>query len=99
MSLSLLRAISLHTNIVFQHLNTSNGLSYTVVNNMSVDGRGNLWIATGNGLNMFNGKTTEKYFSSEYPQLKNSNIIQAECDGHKQDLGINSRWQCTNRAR
>ena len=67
-------------NIVFQHLNTSNGLSYTVVNHMCVDARGNLWIATDNGLNMFNGKTTEKYFSSEYPQLRNSSIVQVECD-------------------
>ena len=76
-------------NIVFQHLNTSNGLSYTVVNNMCVDDKGNLWIATANGLNMFNGKTTEKYFSSEYPQLKNSSIVQVECDG------LNRIWVLT----
>src|SRR5882757_4448642 len=67
-------------NIVFQHLNTSNGLSYIGVNDMCADKKGNLWIATGNGLNMFNGKTTEKYFVSEYPQLQNSNILHVTCD-------------------
>ena len=76
-------------NIVFQHLNTANGLSYIVVNNMCVDERGNLWIATANGLNMFNGKTTEKYFSSEYPQLMNSSIVQVECDS------LNRIWVLT----
>ena len=56
---------------------------------MCVDAKGNIWIATGNGLNMFNGKTTEKYFSSEYPQLKNSNIVQVECDS------LNRMWVLT----
>lgn len=69
------------SNIVFQHLNTGNGLSYLGVNDMCTDNKGNLWIATGNGLNMFNGKTTEKYLSSEYPQLQSSNIIHVTCDG------------------
>jgi putative methionine-R-sulfoxide reductase with GAF domain/ligand-binding sensor domain-containing protein len=29
---------------------------------------------------MFNGKTVEKYFATEYPQLQNSNIIHVVCD-------------------
>ncbi|MGB4845019.1 MAG: two-component regulator propeller domain-containing protein, partial [Ferruginibacter sp.] len=66
--------------IAFQHLNTSNGLSYLGVNDMCVDKKGNLWIATGNGLNMFNGKTVDRYFASEYPQLQNSNVIHVTCD-------------------
>lgn len=66
--------------IAFQHLNTSNGLSYSGVNDMCVDKKGNLWISTGNGLNMFNGKTTDKYFVGEYPQLHNNNIIHVTCD-------------------
>ncbi|GAB2835639.1 sensor histidine kinase [Ferruginibacter profundus] len=66
--------------IAFQHLNTSNGLSYLGVNTMCVDTKGNLWVGTGNGLNMFNGKTVEKYFATEYPQLQNNNIVQVICD-------------------
>jgi len=66
--------------IAFQHLNTSNGLSYIGVNNTCTDQKGNLWIATGNGLNMFNGKTVEKYYVAEYPQLQNNNIINVTCD-------------------
>jgi len=68
--------------IAFQHLNTSNGLSYLGVNNMCVDKKGNAWIATGNGLNMFNGKDVEKYFVSEYPQLQNNNIVYVTCDNN-----------------
>lgn len=70
------------SNISFQHLNTSNGLSYLGVNNLCNDQKGNLWVATGNGLNMFDGKTIEKYYASEYPQLKSSNILHVTCDGN-----------------
>jgi ligand-binding sensor domain-containing protein/putative methionine-R-sulfoxide reductase with GAF domain/anti-sigma regulatory factor (Ser/Thr protein kinase) len=68
------------SNIIFHHLNTANGLSYLGVNDICTDQKGNLWIATGNGLNMFTGKTTDKYFASEYPQLQSSNIAQVVCD-------------------
>src|SRR4030095_9663330 len=67
-------------NPLFYSLNTTNGLSYIGVNEMCVDKKGNVWIATGNGLNMFNGKTVNKYFATEYPQLQNSNIIYITCD-------------------
>ena len=67
-------------NITFRHLNTSHGLSYLGVEDMCTDKKGNLWIGTANGLNMFNGKTVEKYFATEYPQLQNSNIVHVACD-------------------
>ena len=70
------------SNIVFQHLNTSNGLSYIGVNGMSTDKKGNLWIATGNGLNMFNGKTVEKYFVAEHPELQTNDVIHVTCDAY-----------------
>jgi ligand-binding sensor domain-containing protein/putative methionine-R-sulfoxide reductase with GAF domain len=69
-------------NPFFYNLNTTNGLSYIGVNDMCVDKKGNLWIATGNGLNMFNGKTVDKYFATEYQQLQSSNIIHVTCDDH-----------------
>jgi len=68
------------TNPVFYTLNTTNGLSYIGVSDLCVDKKGNLWIATGNGLNVFNGRTTEKFYSSEYPQLDNNNITGIACD-------------------
>ena len=74
--------VQAQSHISFRHLNTSNGLSYIGVSDMCTDKRGNLWIGTGNGLNMFNGKTVEKYFSTEYPQLQNSNIIHVACDNN-----------------
>lgn len=47
---------------------------------MCADKRGNLWIATGNGLNVFNGRTVEKYFVTDHPQLHNSAIVHVVCD-------------------
>ncbi|MBL0357175.1 MAG: hypothetical protein IPP72_09935 [Chitinophagaceae bacterium] len=47
---------------------------------MCTDQKGNLWLATGNGLNMFSGRSVEKYYASEYPQLKSSNILHVTCD-------------------
>ena len=73
-------ALLSQTNPVFYNLNTTNGLSYIGVNDICVGQKGNLWIATGNGLNMFNGRTTEKYYASEYPQLESSNILSVICD-------------------
>ena len=49
---------------------------------MCADQKGNIWIATGNGLNMFNGKTTEKFFASEHPELGSSNILHVLCDNN-----------------
>jgi ligand-binding sensor domain-containing protein len=72
--------LAAQTNIVFQHLNTSNGLSYIGVRDLCVDQKGNLWIATGNGLNMFNGKSTVKYLATDYPMLKNNDVTQVICD-------------------
>lgn len=73
--------VTAQANITFRHLNTSHGLSYLGVVDMCTDKKGNLWIGTANGLNMFNGKTVEKYFATEYPALQNSNIIHVACDG------------------
>jgi len=67
-------------NISFRHLNTSHGLSYIGINDMSIDQQGNLWIGTDNGLNMFNGKSVEKYFTTEHPELQNDNIVHVTCD-------------------
>ena len=69
-------------NILFYQLNTANGLTDNYINSMAVDKTGNLWIATGEGLNMFNGKTVVKYFNQEYPQLHNDNIRQVICDNN-----------------
>ncbi len=66
--------------ISFQHLTTANGLSYGRVYDICTDKLGNTWIATGNGLNMFNGKTVTKYYVADYPQLISNNISQVICD-------------------
>jgi ligand-binding sensor domain-containing protein/putative methionine-R-sulfoxide reductase with GAF domain len=68
------------SNIAFRHLTTANGLSYSMVNDVCTDQQGNVWIATGNGLNMFNGKTVVKYHVTEFPALGTNNLLQIVCD-------------------
>ena len=47
-----------------------------------------MWIATGNGLNKFNGKTVEKFFASEYPQMQNSDVLHVTCDSNNRIWGL-----------
>src|SRR5215212_8495646 len=70
------------SHLAFQHLNTSNGLSYIGVRDLCTDQEGNLWIATGRGINMFNGKSTTVYLAAEYPFMKNDDILQVTCDSN-----------------
>lgn len=71
---------SAQPNILFYQLTTVQGLSDNYIFDMTTDKNGNLWIGTGEGLNMYNGKTVVKYFTSEYPQLRNDYIRQVFCD-------------------
>lgn len=66
--------------ILFYQLNTSHGLSDNYIHDMCVDKSGNLWIASGEGLNMFNGKTVTKFFKEEYPELQTDFTRQVLCD-------------------
>src|SRR5262245_12607344 len=83
---SLSRAQTTHrqANILFYQLTTAEGLSDNYIEDMTFDKSGNLWIATGEGLNMFNGKTVLKFFAQEYPQLQNDFLRQIVCDVHNQ---------------
>src|SRR5512138_3732597 len=56
-------------NILFYQLTTVQGLSDSYIGEMCLDKSGNLWVPTGDGLNMFNGKKVTRYFKQEYPQL------------------------------
>ncbi len=67
-------------NIFFSQLNTSHGLSDNYIQDMCMDKMGNLWIATGDGLNMFNGKTVTKYYKAEYPQFVTDQGRLVVCD-------------------
>jgi ligand-binding sensor domain-containing protein/putative methionine-R-sulfoxide reductase with GAF domain/anti-sigma regulatory factor (Ser/Thr protein kinase) len=71
---------SRQANILFYQLNTAHGLSDNYIFDLCFDKSGNLWIASGEGLNMFNGKTVTKFFHEEYPQLKNDYLRKLFCD-------------------
>lgn len=59
-------------NYIFNKLNTENGLSSNIVNDFLQDTHGFIWIATGNGLNRFDGKHVRQY--THTPNLPTSII-------------------------
>lgn len=66
------------TDITVNCLNTDNGLSHNTINSIYIDEFGLVWIATGDGLNRFDGKTAELIKTP-------SNIITGVCgdrNGH-----------------
>lgn len=67
-------------NILFYQLTTVQGLSDSYIGEMCFDKNGNLWIPTGDGLNMFNGKKVTRFFKQEYPQLGAEAHMQTLCD-------------------
>jgi len=66
--------------IFFYQLNTAHGLSDNYIWDMCMDKSGNLWIGSGEGLNMFNGRTVVKFFKEEYPQLQSDYTRELVCD-------------------
>src|SRR4051812_35870375 len=68
--------------ITFYQLNTAHGLSDNYVHDMCMDKNGNLWIGTGEGLNLYNGKSVIRFFASDNPELKNDYVEQLVCDNH-----------------
>ena len=67
-------------NILFYQLNAAQGLSDNYIADMCTDKNGNLWVATGDGLNMFNGKKITRFFKQEYPELGSDTYRQLICD-------------------
>ena len=57
-----------YKNLKFKHYNTDNGLVHNMVQAISEDKQGNLWIATGYGLSRFNPETEvfSNFFFSSY---------------------------------
>lgn len=50
-------------NYLFKAITTEDGLSNNIVYSILKDNEGYVWIATDNGLNRYNGYSTEKYFN------------------------------------
>ena len=79
-SISFSQKIQSPKSIHFYHLTTEQGLSDNYVRDMCTDKMGNLWIATQDGLNMFNGKTVTWFLKENYPQLISDYIHKVYCD-------------------
>ncbi|HEV8284564.1 MAG TPA: histidine kinase [Chitinophagaceae bacterium] len=78
-------------NILFYQLNASHGLSDNYISDLCTDKNGCLWVVTGDGLNMFNGKKVTRFFKQEYPQLKSDNYKQVICDENNR-IWVMSYW-------
>ena len=81
--------------IVFQQLNTAHGLTDNYVHSMTMDKNGFLWIATGDGLNRFDGRTVQKYYVRNEPALNNDIYHQVLCDSTNFVWALHTTGQVT----
>ncbi len=75
---------------VYHQIDNSNGLSNSIVNRMFQDGDDLLWIATLDGLNVYDGSTFH-VFNYEHPDVKNaiaSNIIYQLSEDKKKNIWL-----------
>lgn len=70
----------------FKHFNLENGLSQASINDLVRDRHGFVWIATGNGINRFDGKSFKHYVfdESNSSSLQGSFINKLLHDGNNQ---------------
>ena len=66
--------------IAFHHLNTTHGLSDNEVTAVTTDHNGFLWIATINGLNLYDGSTLTVFRKEKYPELCSEMVMGLLCD-------------------
>ena len=64
----------------FYHLTTSNGLYDNHVRSLAIDKHGILWIGTEEGLNMYNGHSTELFLKTKQAEMPADNINYLLCD-------------------
>ena len=71
--------VKLHAQTQFQQLLSSDkGLSSTLIGDIIQDHNGNLWIATENGLNKYNGVKLKNYFhKDDDPHSLNNNYVRS----------------------
>jgi ligand-binding sensor domain-containing protein len=63
-------------NFSFRHITSADGLTSNNTGKIIQDSRGFLWIATQDGLNMYDGQTIKQYYLSDYvPSQANSNTV------------------------
>jgi ligand-binding sensor domain-containing protein len=58
---------------LFEYFTTSDGLSDNQIRSIQEDNNGNIWIATGNGVNSFNGETFTNYPTEINPKKSDWN--------------------------
>ncbi|MES2649970.1 MAG: two-component regulator propeller domain-containing protein [Bacteroidota bacterium] len=81
--------------VLFYRLNTSHGLSDNYIYSMCTDKSGNLWVGSGEGLNIFNGRSVRMFFKKDYPQLHNDHIQQLVCDNNNRVWVVTSGGHVT----
>ncbi|MBD2701310.1 histidine kinase [Spirosoma sp. BT702] len=64
----------------FNNLGIKDGLSSNRVNDIAVDQNGFLWIATSDGLNLYDGSTIETFYQAQHPDLGTNSFTNLFCD-------------------
>jgi ligand-binding sensor domain-containing protein/putative methionine-R-sulfoxide reductase with GAF domain len=64
----------------FNNLGIKDGLSSNRVNDVAVDHHGFLWIATSDGLNLYDGRGIETFYPAQYPNLGSNSFTHLFCD-------------------
>lgn len=85
LQLVVISAFSQNSNLRFNHLNVSRGLSSSWVKSIVQDNRGFIWLATSNGLNKFDGYTCKvyKHNNRDTTTLLDDDVAEVYEDSHQ----------------
>ena len=95
--------LSAQSNFVFRHYDTKDGLSHPTINDIFQDSRGIIWIATHNGVNLFDGYEFKAYYHNvnDTNSLSGS-LVNSICEDKQGNLWFGtyghgvSRYDITN---
>src|SRR5436190_5484361 len=78
-------------NFTFRHFTSADGLTSNNIGAIMQDSRGFLWIATEDGLNMYDGQSIKQYYLSDYiPSQANNNVISGIAEDIDQNILISA---------
>lgn len=88
LSVQTIFAQPINTPRILENLSTTNGLSYNGVSDLLVDSRGYVWVATYDGLNLYNGISIKIYKRQLDNPILPSNRVRCLAEGSNGDIWI-----------
>jgi ligand-binding sensor domain-containing protein/signal transduction histidine kinase/DNA-binding response OmpR family regulator len=71
-------AVSFQEDLQFQNITSIEGLSNNTVFNITQDSEGFIWIATGEGLNKYDGQSTQTYYTGGINSIPGNLVMQVD---------------------